>query len=237
MVSRKYPRSKKVIRRRRPRKVVIVKPKISWAGIPLSRTVKLRYSQQVSMNNPIGGAVHNFRANSLYDPDLTGVGGQPLGFDQMAALYNHYVVLGSKFIAKPIEYGTSTSDGDQPAFYIAKTSDNANKDYQSVSHLIEATGKQPLVNQNYVYNRINKPRFRRDQAVATYSARKMFRTNPMSNEELKSLVTTNPVEDAIFQLYVFPQLDSTVTASDPVVFQVTIEFTAVFTEPKDIGRS
>ena len=223
--------------RRNYKKQIVAKPKISWAGIPLSRTVKLRYSQQVSMSNPVGGAVHNFRANSLYDPDLTGVGGQPLGFDQMAALYNHYVVLGSKFIAKPIEHGTNTTSGDAPAFYIAKTSDNGDKDYQSVSHLIEATGKQPLVNQNYVYNRINKPRFRRDQATATYSARKMFRTNPMTNEDIKSLVTTNPVEEAVFQLYVFPQLDSAVNNSDSVMFQITIEFTAVFTEPKDIARS
>lgn len=228
---------KKKTTNRGKKKVIIIKPKIPWAGIPLSRTVKLRYSAQVSMNNPIGGAVHNFRANSLFDPDLTGVGSQPLGFDQMAALYNHYVVLGSKFIAKPIEYATSTASGDQPAFYIAKLSDNGTKDYQSVSHLIEATGKQPLVNQNYVYNRINKPRFRRDQAVATYSAKKMFRCNPMNNEELKSLVTTNPVEEAVFQLYVFPQLDSAVTNSDPVVFQITMEFTAVFIEPKDIAQS
>lgn len=37
-----------------------------------------------------------YRGNSLFDPDLTGTGGQPNGFDQWAAFYASYTVLGSK---------------------------------------------------------------------------------------------------------------------------------------------
>lgn len=34
-----------------------------------------------------------FRLNSVYDPDLSGTGNQPVGFDQWAAFYNKYRVL------------------------------------------------------------------------------------------------------------------------------------------------
>ncbi len=37
-----------------------------------------------------------FRGNSLFDPDLTGIGHQPRYFDQYAAIYNKYKVYSSK---------------------------------------------------------------------------------------------------------------------------------------------
>lgn len=36
--------------------------------------------------------VHLFSANGLYDPNVTGGGKQPRGFDQLMALYDHYIV-------------------------------------------------------------------------------------------------------------------------------------------------
>lgn len=41
-------------------------------------------------------ASYQFRGNSPYDPDYTGTGGQPTGFDTYAALYNMYRCYGSK---------------------------------------------------------------------------------------------------------------------------------------------
>lgn len=39
-------------------------------------------------------SIQKYRLNSVYDPDLTNAGHQPMGFDQLAALYGRYVVLG-----------------------------------------------------------------------------------------------------------------------------------------------
>jgi len=56
--------------------------------------VKLRYSSTlVDFTASIGYYAHVFRLNSLFDPDYTGVGAQPLGFDQWAALYGSYRVI------------------------------------------------------------------------------------------------------------------------------------------------
>lgn len=45
--------------------------------------------------------------NSIYDPDATGVGGQPTGFDQWFAFYQHVVVLGCKIT---VEFVNNASD-------------------------------------------------------------------------------------------------------------------------------
>ena len=59
-----------------------------------SQSVTLRYGTDISINPGIGGlpAFHAFSATSLRDPDQTGVGHQPRGFDQLMALYTHYIV-------------------------------------------------------------------------------------------------------------------------------------------------
>lgn len=59
-----------------------------------------RYCEQIQLDGGTGApAVHTFRANGMFDPDLTtGVGShQPLGFDQFVGVfYNHYTVIGAK---------------------------------------------------------------------------------------------------------------------------------------------
>lgn len=44
----------------------------------------------------LNGAIYQFRANSVYDPDYTGIGHQPMYFDNFASLYTKYRVLSSK---------------------------------------------------------------------------------------------------------------------------------------------
>lgn len=55
---------------------------------------KLKYCERdtfgVSVANAAGGDLYNL--NSIFDPDRTGVGHQPLGRDQLALLYNRYRV-------------------------------------------------------------------------------------------------------------------------------------------------
>lgn len=46
--------------------------------------------------------IYRFRGNSLYDPDYTGIGVQPYGFDQLCpTFYNNYNVRGSKITVYP----------------------------------------------------------------------------------------------------------------------------------------
>lgn len=59
--------------------------------------VKMRYTKLFSLNSATGiMAQQVFRGNSLFDPEEPIGGGQPMGRDQYAALYQSYQVMGSK---------------------------------------------------------------------------------------------------------------------------------------------
>lgn len=67
------------------------------APIPDRYICKLKYATNTTMITGAGVSAHLFRPASIYDPDFTGVGHQPLGHDQLATLYNQYRVYGMKY--------------------------------------------------------------------------------------------------------------------------------------------
>lgn len=67
-------------------------------GFPRQQVVTLRYVDYVTFPTDATGipTYVTFRCNSIYDP-YEGIGGhQPLMYDNWAALWRHYVVIGSK---------------------------------------------------------------------------------------------------------------------------------------------
>lgn len=108
---------RKTRRIRKARKTLVVNKAIT--PVPQRFITKHKYSTTFTIGslNPI----YRFRLNSLYDPDLTGTGHQPYGFDQMAALFNRYRVYGCSYIINgyqfnsPIRYGVvATNDAASP---------------------------------------------------------------------------------------------------------------------------
>lgn len=86
----------------------------SLAPIPSRFITKLKYSDVASTS--VGNPSWKFNLNSLYDPNRTGTGHQPYGFDQLAGLYNRYRVVSCSYTvscsstANPIRYGTIVSN-------------------------------------------------------------------------------------------------------------------------------
>jgi hypothetical protein len=69
----------------------IVEPRMPL--FPARCTKWLRYSTNFALTNTAGAvATWVFRANDCFDPDFTGTGHQPMGFDQMMVFYNHFCV-------------------------------------------------------------------------------------------------------------------------------------------------
>ncbi len=88
-----YKRRYKRRRRRRRRRA---RPNFGSKSILGNRLpIKFKYQTSGTLNPGVAGvaAIQVMTANGLYDPDITGVGHQPRGFDQIMALYNHYTVV------------------------------------------------------------------------------------------------------------------------------------------------
>lgn len=108
--ARRY-RRKRMYRRRAMRSNMVVS---RTSALPDRFFTTLKYSSIHTLGFTAFGlpAVHQFRTNSLNDPDLSGVGHQPLSHDQFALLYNRYRVYGMKYsctfintsTAEPVEY-------------------------------------------------------------------------------------------------------------------------------------
>lgn len=107
-----YARKKRVYKRRPKRPTYKKKGKKTsfanraWRGsastsLPLGqirKVIQQYISNGASVNPGVGGlaSAQVWRANSLYDFDLTGVGSQPTGFDELMTMYDRYTVIGVK---------------------------------------------------------------------------------------------------------------------------------------------
>lgn len=100
------------------------------APIPQRYITKLKYSS--TFNLSAISPTWNWNLNSLYDPDRAGLGHQPYGFDQLAALYNRYRVISCSYVIS----GVST-DGPTVPIRIAATPSNGNLLFTNVSQAIE----------------------------------------------------------------------------------------------------
>jgi hypothetical protein len=69
-------------------------------GFPDSVRTSLKYVDTFRFGPAGTSGVYVYRGNSLYDPDYTSVGHQPRYFDNYAAVYSKYKVLGSTFNVK-----------------------------------------------------------------------------------------------------------------------------------------
>lgn len=111
---RPIKKRKRLFRRKRMGKPTTLSIRGPPSAFPDRLRVKLRYSSVYTFSIVAGVATYNqFRGNSIFDPDLTGVGHQPLGFDQWANFYGSYKVHGSSIQASLVNTSTTSTQFDQ----------------------------------------------------------------------------------------------------------------------------
>lgn len=183
-----------------------------------------RYCQTFNNVSSTGvTAVQRFRTNGMYDPDQTGTGHQPMFFDQLAALYNHYVVIGSKITVKCVP-STSTT---VPQFVGV----NINDDSSLPGGVdVNTINEQP----DSVFRQIAYAPDKPITITRKWSAKKRFGGSILANTELQGTPTTDPTEQSFFTLY-----NVAVDGASNVGcwMTVTIEYIAIWKELKDVGGS
>lgn len=174
---------------------------------------RLRYSTDISITPTTGAAgIYAFAANSIFDPDVTGVGHQPYGHDTYANIYNHYQVKKATIVVRCTSntnciYGVNISD-----------SSGAITDYDLIK---ERKGCKFTV-----YNS-NGP----SQAITNYYT-DQFMGNPY---QLAATFGNNPADIFYFNVWCTMQTASSTGAARD--FQVCITYDVEMWDLKPLSKS
>jgi hypothetical protein len=190
-------------------------------GFPAERTVSLVYSDYDTLTSSTGVlAKYQYRLNSAFDPDYTGTGHQPMGFDQWSAYYNHYCVESVDYEVQMLPSGTVYTN---TATYL---SDDVTvpTNFSEISELggVVAFGSPYSSTNSHIYKgRVN---------IAQFFNRKNIASDP----ELRALTSANPTEVAYLTLFA--------ANADPVqgqafYFGIKLTYKVRFMEPKDLAPS
>lgn len=175
------------------------------------------YSTVVASSVATGNGSYVFSANGLYDPDITGTGTQPLYFDQLMALYNHYVVTSSTITVEAL------NDGSDRSLVLTCYPD----DDTTIAGNFTAMQRPGAVVKSG--NPLN-------QAVIIknyWSAYKHFGPGVLNNSLFRGDTTRNPDE----QMYFAIQLQELGLASFSQNLRVTIRYSTTFSELKTVTAS
>jgi len=166
-------------------------------------------------------ANYQFSCNGLYDPNITGTGHQPMYFDQIAALYNHYTVLRSR-----IRVTWSAINIPNPvsvALYIED--DTTSGTTSAADQAAERPGAKSGMFLPLAEGTITR--------YASWDAAKTFGPNPMAQEELSGTSATNPTEQSYYTIVNYFPAGDTIT----MVINVKIDYDVVWDEFITVAQS
>lgn len=220
---KRYKRRKRFHFKKRYRRAVRL-------GFPRSKMVKLRYTTEINLNPGAAGAAASyvFGANAMYDPDITGGGHQPKGFDEWMTFYDHYTVVGSKITVQPAVFATVAA----PSWWgILISDDGLYASGRAVDDIVESAGKPGMAGilSSQVGGVSNPNKTRK------FSCKKFFRKkNIVGSADYRGTAAANPNEMGYYEVWA---CGLGATDGDTFKALVTIDFLAVMTEPKILAQS
>lgn len=192
---------------------------IQYKG-PLAHSLKsqLKYSDMYTLTSSTSPSSQVFSLNGLFDPNITGVGHQPRGFDQLMLLYDHYVVIGASI---DILFHNNDSNRGVSCFAMIRDSATAETSYvdclEDSTRIVRQLGARDGAGANtrMKFN-INPNKF-------------LTRSKPLSDPELKGSVSANPAEQCYLHM---GHIAEDLVTGNTTSLTFTITYTAVFIEPK-----
>jgi len=206
-------------KRQTVRRVGFMMPSIGRGPLMRMQKVTMRYQGGVALSPGFSGvtATHVFTANGMFDPDNTGVGHQPRGFDQLMVLYDHYVVIATKITVDFIpSSGTSVNGEVGVALRDSNSVDDSNDYIEGGNCMYSYMSGNGGYQTRLVYQ-VNPNKF-------------LGRSKPLADPDCKGSSSTNPAELAFFHVFATNPVGGEVL--QPVCACVLIEYTAILIEPR-----
>lgn len=196
--------------------------------IPDKYTAKLKYTAVMPTEFAATSfKVYQFRGNSLFDPDKTGSGHQPYGFDELSNMYGYYRVHGCRIHVSCLA-GSSTEANAMAAIAIFPTAqDDVPTD---LSVVLEAPRtKYKLLN-------VSTGAGAKASVQGYRSTSQVMGLNKMqaSDEDLGALVSANPSKQWYWEI-----IGGTLDSTSNIVLElvVTLTYYCTFSRRKDLGQS
>lgn len=191
-------------------------------GFPNKMTMRHRYTEAISLGSVTGAlATYSFSANGMFDSNITGTGHQPLYFDQMTAIYDHYTVIGSTIKVHFVSFPENTT----PLIVGIMKNDDSTVTPANATAMAEQSGSvSTLLSED--------PSMIRTLSCS-YSAKGTYGGSVLGNDQLQGTSATNPPEALLYTIFA----QSANVNSGSVYVYVEIEYLAVWDELRDIAQS
>lgn len=160
--------------------------------IPSKKSVKLKYGTHLHKTGTENGQ-HNFRMNSVYDPDYTNVltDHQPLGFDEWSVMYNRYRVNAVKLELTAVQHDSAET---AQCFVAAFPQASTISPLLSISHALEM--------QHSVYGFLGNTSAGKSQChLELYVDIKKYLGMSSLDEDYTAGTTTNPIKAPWISIY------------------------------------
>lgn len=192
--------------------------------VPDSYSTKLKYTRTGTITSTSGvPGVQTFRGNSLFDPDQTGVGTQPKGFDELAALYDHYHVSGCK-----IEVSAATASATQ----LDDLCILATTDASPTGSSIDVYSESPYSKR--IFGIANQEKFKMKSYVSTTAIFGISKSKAKADDVYSALVTADPAAPWRWHV-IYQSGDRSSTQGCTVTVQLT--YYCTFYDRKDLNSS
>lgn len=202
----------------------------SQVARPLGNRKKIvtRYVEKdISVNGGISGSagVYVFSANGLYDPNITGTGHQPIGFDQCMQFYDHYTVIGAKM--RVVFSNSVDSSNDQYIGIALSASSTALTDVRE--YIENGRCRWSVLGKNAGGDATIKS-LTHQVGIARFTGKKSI----LMEDDYRGNVSANPATQVYFHIF-----GGGFGSSDPsaMSMMVQIDYITVLTEPKILSLS
>lgn len=226
----------------RYKKPYVPKFRAPLGNFPNTKTVALRYVENFTLDaSATATAVQVFTANSIFDPNYTGGGHQPMFRDNYAALYSNYRVNYATITVVPLTthivnnaYSNQTAGTTTSTSYVYAANergcrlwilrDDTSNDYPANIDTLVEEGNTNFVWRYCPQNTSQKMPILRFQCYP----HRILNCSPR-DDQLKSLVSGNP-DNLVFFIVGISTIGGSANP-DPVACQAIITYNVTFSDP------
>lgn len=193
--------------------------------MPVSKWAKLPYYDQNSFTTgAVAAGGYVFTANGLYDPNITGTGHQPMGFDQMMLFYEHYTVTQAKITVN--FFNTDVDDSVVVGILVAPDA--------TIETNFSKLNENGMLTKRWINSNSGNGNNKTTLTAYANIAKINGKNSVIDDDIFRGDSAANPSEQSYFHLFAYNQINVNVVS---VSFEIMIEYTAKLTEPRKMTQS